>query len=279
LKVSKGIFCPSMSQNNKLLYCVVSRGSVVLAEHRWDKLFAWTYKLLSLLHSTASQHRKWQRSSPGCENIREAWFKRGCVSAQQQRVSASKFQFHWDCDMYYFPCEREADGSILSPELLGDSFSVQVPTFRHDHVQAIWYFMPLCSTPYRRVTYTQERYMFHVLIHSGITYLVVAEEVKMVSERMQNDKSYEKAGRLRQLLGNITTWSCLWDILPDASWLFSVTCCALQSFGRRIPFGFLEDIKQRFVTMYGDSSKEVSTLTSDAVVVPIFAIAWFLKAH
>ncbi|GAX80995.1 hypothetical protein CEUSTIGMA_g8430.t1 [Chlamydomonas eustigma] len=101
-----------MSQNNKLLYCVVSRGNVVLAEH-----------------------------------------------------------------------------SIVS----GNA-----------HLLAVRILEKLDSTEDTRVTYTQERYMFHVLIHSGITYLVVSEE----------------------------------------------------SFGRRIPFSFLEDIKQRFVTTYGESSKE-----------------------
>lgn len=55
-----------------------------------------------------------------------------------------------------------------------------------------------------RVSYTQERHMFHVVVHGGLTYLVVAEE----------------------------------------------------SFGRRIPFAFLEDVRTRFVATYGSAAKE-----------------------
>ena len=31
---------------------------------------------------------------------------------------------------------------------------------------------------HRKVTYTQERHMFHVLIEGGLTYLCMAEEVR-----------------------------------------------------------------------------------------------------
>lgn len=55
-----------------------------------------------------------------------------------------------------------------------------------------------------RVSYTQERHMFHVLISDGITFLAVAEE----------------------------------------------------TFGRRIPFAFLEDIRGRFAGTYGGAAKE-----------------------
>ena len=39
---------------------------------------------------------------------------------------------------------------------------------------------PLC----RRVSYTQERHMFHVLISDGITYLAVAEEVGLRPQQL-----------------------------------------------------------------------------------------------
>ncbi|GIL62261.1 hypothetical protein Vafri_16555 [Volvox africanus] len=55
-----------------------------------------------------------------------------------------------------------------------------------------------------RVSYTQERHMFHVMVSDGITYMAVAEE----------------------------------------------------AFGRRIPFAFLEDVRGRFVGMYGAAAKE-----------------------
>ncbi|GFR43269.1 hypothetical protein Agub_g4331 [Astrephomene gubernaculifera] len=55
-----------------------------------------------------------------------------------------------------------------------------------------------------RVSYTQERHMFHVMVAEGITYMAVAEE----------------------------------------------------SFGRRIPFAFLDDVRGRFAGMYGAAAKE-----------------------
>ncbi|KAG2445134.1 hypothetical protein HYH02_008602 [Chlamydomonas schloesseri] len=55
-----------------------------------------------------------------------------------------------------------------------------------------------------RVSYTQERFMFHVMVSDGITYMAVAEE----------------------------------------------------GFGRRIPFAFLDDVRGRFVAMYGAAAKE-----------------------
>ncbi|GLC35106.1 hypothetical protein PLESTB_000555000 [Pleodorina starrii] len=55
-----------------------------------------------------------------------------------------------------------------------------------------------------RVSYTQERHMFHVMVSDGITFMAVAEE----------------------------------------------------AFGRRIPFAFLDDIRGRFVGMYGAAAKD-----------------------
>ncbi|CAD7698204.1 unnamed protein product [Ostreobium quekettii] len=59
--------------------------------------------------------------------------------------------------------------------------------------------MPTTDT---RVSYTQERHMYHVLIVDGITYLCMSEE----------------------------------------------------GFGRRIPYAFLEDVKNKFVTTYGSAA-------------------------
>ncbi|KAG1673010.1 hypothetical protein FOA52_005940 [Chlamydomonas sp. UWO 241] len=63
-----------------------------------------------------------------------------------------------------------------------------------------------------RVSYSQERYMFHCCVSDGIAYVVVAEE----------------------------------------------------AFGRRIPFGFLEDVRTRFRVAYGDAVKDAAAYEYNA---------------
>ncbi|CAD7704069.1 unnamed protein product [Ostreobium quekettii] len=64
------------------------------------------------------------------------------------------------------------------------------------------YLMGIFSGIHRRVSYTQERHMYHVVVADGITFLCMSEE----------------------------------------------------GFGRRIPYAFLEDVKNKFVATYGTAA-------------------------
>lgn len=72
------------------------------------------------------------------------------------------------------------------------------------HMLAVRILEKLNSSEDIRVSYAQDRHMFHCMVSDGISYIVVAEE----------------------------------------------------AFGRRIPFGFLEDIRQRFMAAYSERINE-----------------------
>ena len=109
--------------------------------------------------------------------------------------------------------------------------------------------------------------MFHVMVQEGITFLVVAEEV---------GSSWEGGGVTRVTVPGLWSRRASRGVLemvavtvvevgsycaipsshaarPGWPRLTPSPCC--QSFGRRIPFGFLEDIRQRFMAAYSGSCK------------------------
>ncbi|KAJ9506209.1 hypothetical protein QJQ45_000589 [Haematococcus lacustris] len=89
-----------------------------------------------------------------------------------------------------------------------------------------------------RVSYSQERHMFHVLVQDGLTCMVMAEEVG----------------------GSRFASSGFSSPLPLLFWRKMEG----QSSGRRIPFAFLDDIRARFYASYGNA-REVAGVPEQAL--------------
>ena len=73
--------------------------------------------------------------------------------------------------------------------------------------------------------------MFHIVVHNSITFMCMADEVRVTSAPRAVYFAYMVCH------------------LPLSS-----TALPMQGLGRRIPFAFLEDIKQRFESAYGASA-------------------------
>lgn len=39
---------------------------------------------------------------------------------------------------------------------------------------------------HRRVTYAQDRHMFHIMVHDGVTFLCMAEEARLIYNQYSN---------------------------------------------------------------------------------------------
>jgi hypothetical protein len=123
-----------MAANNNILYCLVARDTVVLAEHRYMK------------------PRHHVTRSPAAYHV-------ASLAAQCNL---------WQCE---FGCHEDS-GETVPRELVSRNCSLAAcrvsVSFRTD----------ARSLFPRRVSYTQEQHMFHVLIHEGITFLCVTEQVR-----------------------------------------------------------------------------------------------------
>jgi hypothetical protein len=109
--------------------------------------------------------------------------------------------------------------------------------------------------------------MFHVFVAGSLTYLVVAQEVRVVKvlglgflhgHRYRVSRGVERGG---------VSSICL--LLAPRLHTAPVGCTdhpfsSLQSFGRRIPFAFLEDVKGRVAATYGASALQVCVCRGSA---------------
>lgn len=89
------------------------------------------------------------------------------------------------------------------------------------------------TVPCSRVSYSQERHLFHIVVRDGITFLCMADEVRACTPALRD------TGKCMTVLyssGNRDAF----EISRQSSHV-----AVLQDFGRRIPFAFLEDVRER----------------------------------
>lgn len=100
------------------------------------------------------------------------------------------------------------------------------------------------ESPNRRVSYSQDAHLFHVVVSNGIVYLCMADDVRAA----------EPSGAA----GGETSLVSFRSTAPGLSAkCFSACVPPAQGFGRRVPFAFLEEIKHRFVSAYGTAATSV----------------------
>ena len=104
----------------------------------------------------------------------------------------------------------------------------------------------LCS----RVSYSQERHLFHIVVRDGITFLCMADEVRCL---LCNDLLMTGNKGLTYL-GLLSPGWCMPN--PQCSQLARLqNPVHPQEFGRRIPFAFLEDVREKYMAKFGDAAQ------------------------
>ena len=91
---------------------------------------------------------------------------------------------------------------------------------------------PVCCSPRRRVSYSQERHLFHIVVKDGITFLCMADEVIQLLPVLACSPASLCTSIGCTAARNLVSSTTHWPV-------------GLQELGRRIPFAFLEDIKDR----------------------------------
>ena len=113
-----------------------------------------------------------------------------------------------------------------------------------------WLPREICCMLCSRVSYSQERHLFHIVVRDGITFLCMADEVRCrlcTYLLMTGSEAVACLGLL--------SWGCC---MPTSrcSQLARLQCPVHpQEFGRRIPFAFLEDVREKYMAKFGDAAQ------------------------
>ncbi len=104
------------------------------------------------------------------------------------------------------------------------------------------------------MSYAQEGQLFHVLVADGVTFLCMADEASVLP--------------LRPCAGE----NCI-RTASDVSCAAEMTCSILrmQPLGRRIPFAFLEDVRQRFFDEHAAETGSAEAFSLNDAFAPILA--------